>query len=500
METKTWIRGNLIGSGSFGTVNLANDRSTGRVFAVKSVNPKYSSPLSILSLENEIEILKKVNSPHIVSYIGDDTTKEVNSVTCRNLHMEFVPGGTVGELAARRGGLEERELRGYARCLTHVLHYLHSVAGIVHCDVKGRNLLVGSGPDGAKLSDFGSAKHLADMEKGVNWISGTPYWMAPEVARGERPSPASDVWSLGCTIIEMVTGSHPWAELGVGSTDVAGLLVRIGYGGILPKYPVKLSNDGKDFLDKCLKLNPIERSGCEKLLQHPFLADVEEADSTGPSPRGVLDWDNEEFGDESEESDFDFGDFEEELFGFARERLRALCSEEESLEWGSDGWETVRWGQDGQERTGSEFWDFERGPVESGEMGGEGVSEASGSWVWEERRDFGCSNCDCGGCFYCDCCCKCSCSCSCKGGLDRQRSVGPIGVWVCWMRLLVFYCLVNLSLEFTRLLLIIKLYLQFSYSQFKFVCVYCLRLIFHQQFSYPFMVLAHALDTRRINY
>ncbi|KAJ4793095.1 Mitogen-activated protein kinase kinase kinase 3 [Rhynchospora pubera] len=344
MEKRSWIRGNLIGSGSFGSVSLANDKSTGRIFAVKSVNPTSSSPLSILSLENEIEILKKVNSPHIVSYFGDDTTKEANLVMRRNLHMEFVPGGTVAELAVKKRGLEERELRGYARCLTHALHYLHLVAGIVHCDVKGQNLLVGSGPDGAKLSDFGSAKYLADVEKGVNFIGGTPYWMAPEVARGEAPSPASDVWSLGCTVLEMTTGSHPWAELGLGNTDVAGLLVRIGYGGILPKYPANMSNDATDFLDKCLKFSPINRWDCEKLLRHPFLADVAETDSTGPSPRGVLDWDSEEFGDENEENEYEFGDLEEELFGSAMERVSALCSEEESLEWDSDGWETVRWG------------------------------------------------------------------------------------------------------------------------------------------------------------
>jgi serine/threonine protein kinase len=436
MESKSWIRGNIVGSGSFGTVSLANDKTTGRIFAVKSVNPLSSPPLSILSLENEIEILKKVNSPHIVSYLGDDTTKEVNSVTRRNLHMEFIPGGTVAELAAKRGGLVEREIRGYSRCLTHALHYLHSVAGIMHCDVKGQNLLVGSGPDGAKLSDFGSAKLLGvgDVKKQVNWIGGSPYWMAPEVARGERPSPGSDVWSLGCTIIEMATGTHPWAELRL-NTDVAGLLVRIGYDGILPKYPVNLSNNGKDFLDKCLKLNPIERWSCEKLLLHPFLADVAEADSTDPSPRGVLDWDNEEFGDESEENgfQFEFGDLEEELSDFARVRLRSLCLEEESLEWGSDGWETVRWGQEEEQgRTVSELSNFERGLVESEEM----------------------------------------------IGLERHCWVGPIGSWVRWWRgLLIFCCINNLSMKLAKLLLMINKFI-FAAQLFRFGFFCCVHAAF----------------------
>jgi serine/threonine protein kinase len=489
MENKSWIRGNHIGSGSFGTVSLANDKTTGRTFAVKSVNPISSPPLSILSLENEIEVLKKVNSPHIVSYIGDDTTKEVNSVMCRNLHMEFVPSGTVAELAAKRGGLAEREIRGYARCLTHALHYLHSVAGIMHCDVKGQNLLVGSGPDGAKLSDFGSAKHLSDVGKQVNWIGGTPYWMAPEVARGEGPSTVSDVWSLGCTIIEMATGIHPWAELRLDNTDVAGLLVRIGYNGILPKYPLNLSNDGKDFLDKCLKLNPIERWSCEKLLLHPFLDDVAEADSTGPSPRGVLDWDNEEFGDDSEENcfEFEFGDLEEELSDFARERLRSLCSEEESLEWGNDDWETVRWGQEEQGRTVSELLDFERGLVESEEMRGGGVSEllelASGSWVWEERSDYSCSNCDCGGCFYHDRCC--SCSCSCMSCLDRHCSVGPIGSGVCWWRGLLIFCyMFNLSMKLAKLLVMINKFI-FTIQFFSFWVYFCAHAAFSMNDSAP---------------
>ncbi|KAD4981903.1 hypothetical protein E3N88_18574 [Mikania micrantha] len=168
-----WVRRNCIGKGSFGVVSLAVDESDGRFpFAVKSVNQNSGNLLRCL--ENEIQILKSLSSPYVVRYIGDDVTCEFSTVY-RNLHMEYIPNGTVagvGKLTC-----DNANLRGYIRCIASALSYIHA-RNVVHCDVKGANVLIGHTPGTAKLADFGSAVEL-DMVS-VLGPRGSPQWMAPE--------------------------------------------------------------------------------------------------------------------------------------------------------------------------------------------------------------------------------------------------------------------------------------------------------------------------------
>lgn len=321
-----WVRGACIGKGSFGTVSLACDKLEGRVFAVKSV-PLNSS--SVESLENEIEILRSLDSRYVVAYLGDSTTEG-----SRNLHMEYVPGGTLADAAGRLG---EHQVRAYTWCIVQGLFYLHSVARVAHADVKGRNVLVGHAPGLAKLADFGSARRISD---GRCAIGGTPLWMAPEVVRGEAPMPESDIWSLGCTVVEMITGAHPWKNSG--GQDK---LFEIGFGDGLPEFPAQLSKSGTDFLARCLRRNPAERWTAEQLLQHPFLEGAAEAaDETGLSPRSILDWAGSEFNEDDEAEDSDDEGHVDHVVGLARERISQLAggSESKDLDWDSEGWLVVR--------------------------------------------------------------------------------------------------------------------------------------------------------------
>ncbi|KAJ4981210.1 hypothetical protein NE237_032047 [Protea cynaroides] len=251
-----WTRDRTIGRGSSATVYLG--RQSGEIFAVKSVELLKSE-----FLKREQRILSMIKCPRIVGYLGCDVTNE-NGRLMYNLFMEYVSGGTLTEAIRDQGGwLEESAIRAYTLEILQGLDYLHS-RGIVHCDVKGRNVLVGS--DGAKVADLGCAR-LVDERIPAMPISGTPVFMAPEVARGDEQSFPADVWALGCTVIEMATGRPPWPDV----ADPVSALHRIAFSSDVPDFPGLLSEEAKDFLSKCLRRNPKERWTADQLLKHPFL-------------------------------------------------------------------------------------------------------------------------------------------------------------------------------------------------------------------------------------
>lgn len=339
-EDLQWIRGRCIGKGSFGTVSLATSTSNGQIFAVKSVNSKLASSYAIQSLENEIRTLKSLTSPYIVRYLGDDWTHGSQ----RNLHMEYVAGGTLADLAAE-SKLDEHVIRRYTQCILRALLCIHS-RGIVHCDIKGKNVLVDTSGT-VKLADFGAARRVSGGEGLGAAPRGTPLWMAPEVVRLEAQSPDSDVWSLGCTVVEMATGRPPWTVEG---NSPAATMFSIGFGDRAPEFPVQLSELGKDFLDKCLRIRASERWTSRQLLDHPFISDIR---ITNPSPRSVLDVIDFNFQENRDADESDCDVVEEVLFNSvsnfssdgmvtsARERIRRLATDREII-WDSDGWEEVR--------------------------------------------------------------------------------------------------------------------------------------------------------------
>ncbi|XP_027348229.1 mitogen-activated protein kinase kinase kinase 18-like [Abrus precatorius] len=310
-----WNRGHTIGHGSTATVSIAT--CCGGVFAVKSSELSQSEPL-----KKEQTILSSLSSPYVVTYKGCDITMENNKLMF-NFFMEYMPFGTLLQATRRHGGrIKEPVIKCYTRQIMQGLEYLHS-KGLVHCDIKGANILIGE--DGAKIGDFGYAKGAADAAAP---ICGTPMFMAPEVARGEEQGCPSDVWSLGCTVIEMATGSAPWPNV----ADPFSVLYHIAYSGEVPEIPCFLSEEAKDFLGKCLRRNPQERWTASELLKHPFLGEFcsnsnkQVLESNSSSPKSVLE---QGFWSCVEESE-NFGNFVHtksfEISAIGRVRSLALCS------------------------------------------------------------------------------------------------------------------------------------------------------------------------------
>ncbi|WJX63621.1 hypothetical protein P8452_48484 [Trifolium repens] len=344
IHSNSWVRGKCIGKGAFGVVNLAYSKSDSSVFAVKSVDLKTGHPNQLQALENEIRILKRLSSSyssscssHVVSFYGEDVTCEGEGTTSfKNLHLEYMPGGTVADID--RADVDERLVRSFAWCLVNALSEIHA-RGVVHCDVKGRNVLVAGDGSIVKLADFGSAVEFELSGGECEVPRGSPMWMAPEVIRREYQGPESDVWSLGCTLIEIFTGKSPWEDRGIDT------LSRIGFSNELPEFPSSLSELGRDFLEKCLQRDRSRRWRCDQLLQHPFLLPCDRVVES--SPRCVLDWVDSQFTEsenefeselEFEENEMQLNNSDKNLF---KNRISKLATGL-SVNWENDDWVVVR--------------------------------------------------------------------------------------------------------------------------------------------------------------
>ncbi|KAK4484814.1 hypothetical protein RD792_007411 [Penstemon davidsonii] len=332
-----WTRGPIIGRGSTASVSLSTT-TNGDLIAVKSTELSSSPPL----LQTEQFLISQLSSPYIVKCLGSDITYEKNK-QMYNLFLEYVPGGTLSDLIKKQGSsLNENAIQFYTHQILQGLNYLH-LNGIVHCDIKGQNLLIGK--DGLKIADFGCAK-LAESK---SEFAGTPAYMAPEVARGEEQSFPADIWAMGCTIIEMATGTNPWSEM----KDPVSALYRIGYSGEVPEIPRCFSGNAEDFLSKCLMWDPKERWTAGELLRHPFLSIVgkcclEVKEFTRKlSPTTVMDrgfWDDLEASDSSRNPTVVIASCSDSPAG----RIRGLFGDNFSMdlefpEWTEDeDWVTVR--------------------------------------------------------------------------------------------------------------------------------------------------------------
>ncbi|KAI0256828.1 hypothetical protein BJV78DRAFT_1117616 [Lactifluus subvellereus] len=264
-----WIKGALIGAGSFGKVYLGMDATNGLLMAVKQVEvPTTASDerkkTMIDALEREIELLKDLQHENIVQYLYSSADDEYF-----NIFLEYVPGGSVAALLRNYGAFEEPLVRNFVRQILEGLHYVHE-RGIVHRDIKGANVLVDN-KGGIKISDFGISKKLEDNLLPGNRLhrpslQGSVYWMAPEVVKQVAYTKKADIWSVGCLIVEMLTGEHPWAQL-----NQMQAIFKIGSSSAKPPIPSDISADAQHFLDLCFEHDHEIRPSAGDLLVHAWL-------------------------------------------------------------------------------------------------------------------------------------------------------------------------------------------------------------------------------------
>jgi serine/threonine protein kinase len=163
--------------------------------------------------------------------------------------LEFCIGGSIAKILQIYKFLTEKLIRKYTRQILEGLEYLH-VHNVIHRDIKGGNILVDR--DGiCKLSDFGGAKVIKDEIEfnQQNSFKGTPNWMAPETVRLMEYTRFSDIWSVGCTVIEMATGEPPWSNY----RNPMATLYNLMHTNTPPSLPDHLSDMCKHFLSCCLR-------------------------------------------------------------------------------------------------------------------------------------------------------------------------------------------------------------------------------------------------------
>ncbi|XP_054552475.1 MAP/microtubule affinity-regulating kinase 4-like [Talpa occidentalis] len=253
-KLKHYLMLRTLGEGSFSKVKLAQHARTGRKVAVKIMR-KAKMP-SREFLAREVGCMRALHHPNIVRLFEVvDTGAEVMLV------MELAKGGDLEGYLNERGRLPESEARRIFRQVLSALSYCHS-KGVAHRDLKPENLLMDDNGN-IKLADFGLSVRCAD--EGLSTCCGSPEFLAPEIYLHQTyKGPTADVWSLGVTLYNMLTGELPFA--GTSCQELRASVLSAHY--YKPDY---LSDQCRDLLSKMLVLDPQSRSTLESVIEHPWV-------------------------------------------------------------------------------------------------------------------------------------------------------------------------------------------------------------------------------------
>ncbi|CAN7083659.1 unnamed protein product [Brassica oleracea var. botrytis] len=254
----SWLKGDLLGRGSFGPVyeGISADED---FFAVKEVSIAEQGSQAqgcIQQLEKDISLLSPLQHQNIVRYLG--TAKDGSILY---IFLELVTQGSLLKLYQRY------PLRNFVAS-TYTRQILDGLKFFQHCLF----LLLFSSDPTKGTSDFGLAK--VSKLNDIMSYNRAPFWMAPEVINPKRTNvygSSADIWSLGCTVLEMLTRQFSYSDLkNPVSRQVFQTFFILNKEIELPDIPDTLSLDARDFITKCLKVNPEEQPTAAELLNQPF--------------------------------------------------------------------------------------------------------------------------------------------------------------------------------------------------------------------------------------
>jgi len=244
-----------IGRGGFGIVYKTRDRSLDRLVALKVLHPQLTvDPKFIKNFKSEAQKLAQVDHPNVVS------VHEINEVEGKLfIAMRYLPGGSLADRIVKKP-LDIEEVLRIVREVAAGLTAGHE-RGIIHRDVKPANIIFDD-KEHAVVTDFGVAKAVHLSTIGTTSVSsgmvGTPYYRPPELWRGKpKPSPATDVYSLGCVLYEMLTGEVLFT--GEAPDQVMTSHVLEDVHELMRSSHVKMPANVQPVLEKALSKDPSER-------------------------------------------------------------------------------------------------------------------------------------------------------------------------------------------------------------------------------------------------
>ncbi|XP_028780405.1 3-phosphoinositide-dependent protein kinase 2 isoform X2 [Neltuma alba] len=269
--------GKIYGVGSYSKVVRAKKKDTGVVYALKIMDKKFitkENKTAYVKLERIV--LDQLDHPGIVRLFF--TFQDTFSIY---MALESCEGGELFDQITRKGRLSEDEARFYAAEVVDALEYIHSL-GLIHRDIKPENLLL-TAEGHIKIADFGSVKPMQDSritvlpnaaasdDKACTFV-GTAAYVPPEVLNSSPATFGNDLWALGCTLYQMLSGTSPFK-------DASEWLIFQRIIARDLRFPDYFSEQAIDLIDRLLDLNPMRRPGAGPdgygvLKMHPFFKGV----------------------------------------------------------------------------------------------------------------------------------------------------------------------------------------------------------------------------------
>lgn len=263
--------GQLIGKGNYSSIYQCFNTNEGTMIALKRIdmndiskdnktnNKDYSNIIKITEIEMDLFI--QLNHKNIINYYGVYFTEN----KYLDIYLELCSGESLMTLYKQFKCFDEKLIRRYTIQILKGVEYLHS-KNIVHSDIKCSNVLIDR-QGICKLSDFGCSRIIkSNCNICSNKYQNALNWLAPEVFKGEI-SRYSDIWSIGCSVIEMLQGAPLWNEC----TSAVQLITNLLSVQKPTFIPAKASFLLRDFLEKCLAIDPTKRWNVYQLLLHPFI-------------------------------------------------------------------------------------------------------------------------------------------------------------------------------------------------------------------------------------
>ncbi|VUZ39572.1 unnamed protein product, partial [Hymenolepis diminuta] len=278
-EGVDWLLGPFLGKGAFSLCYQARDIRTGTLMAVKRLRfvgeSGSEAEEQLATAMEEVEIMRRLYHPNILRLFGIAYNPEKKHV---DIFVEWMPGGSITSLLNQYGAFTESVSLAYILQVIRGISCLHK-HGILHRDLKGANLLVDCTGSVVRISDFGASARLGSQGSVAGQfqgqVIGTFAFMAPEVLRGEAYGRACDIWSVGCCLLEMLSGKPPWNDSRL--TNQYALMFTIASTDQPPPYTKSISPSVRQFLDSCFNRVPEQRPTARRLLQHPVFSAITSA-------------------------------------------------------------------------------------------------------------------------------------------------------------------------------------------------------------------------------